>query len=169
MTVARNPIKTLAHNATTSIGANLLNIDYSLKTCAVVAWFAFCTISGFPALADDSLYRDLGGKDGITKIVEHELAYHLANPQIKDQFDDISLDHLKGQLVIFVCQVSGGPCVYTGHNMSIVHKGMHLTEADFNALVEDMQLAMDEVGIPYRTQNRLLARLAPYEHDVVTK
>jgi hemoglobin len=46
---------------------------------------------------------------------------------------------------------------------------MHLTDADFNAQVEDMQLAMDEVGIPYRTQNRLLARLAPYERDVVTK
>jgi hypothetical protein len=31
------------------------------------------------------------------------------------------------------------------------------------------QLAMDEVGIPFATQNRLLARLAPYERDVVTK
>jgi hemoglobin len=46
---------------------------------------------------------------------------------------------------------------------------MHLTEADFNALVEDTQLAMDEIGIPYATQNRLLARLAPYEREVVTK
>jgi hemoglobin len=40
---------------------------------------------------------------------------------------------------------------------ALVHKGMRLTEADLNALVEDIQLAMDEVGILYRTQNRLLA------------
>jgi hemoglobin len=165
----RNPINALVHKAAALVSASFSNIEYSPKGWSVIAWVALCTVANVPALADDSLYQDLGGMDGITKIVEHELVHHLANPQIKAQFDDISLDHLKGQLVIFICQVTGGPCVYTGHNMSIVHKGMHLTEADFNALVEDSQLAMDELGIPYRTQNRLLARLAPYERDVVTK
>jgi hypothetical protein len=32
-----------------------------------------------------------------------------------------------------------------------------------------MQSAMDELGISFSTQNRLLARLAPFERDVVTK
>jgi hemoglobin len=140
-----------------------------MKTWSLILLILTCAFATAPAYADDSLYRDLGGKEGITKIVDHEFVYHLKNPQIKAQFDDISLDHLKGQLVIFICQVTGGPCVYTGHNMAIVHKGMHLTDADFDALVEDSQLAMDEIGIPFATQNRLLARLAPYERQVVTK
>src|SRR5271170_5050110 len=140
-----------------------------MKAWSLMLLIFTCAFATTPASADDSLYRDLGGKEGITKIVEHELAYHLKNPRIKAQFDDISLDHLKGQLVIFICQATGGPCVYTGHNMAIVHKGMHLTDADFNALVEDMQLGMNEVGIPFATQNRLLARLAAYEHQVVTR
>lgn len=131
--------------------------------------FAGLMLCAAPAFAEDTLYNDLGGKAGITAIVDHEMAHHLTNPRIKAQFDDISVDHLKGQLVIFFCQVAGGPCTYTGHNMAVVHKGMHLTNADFNALVEDMQLGMDELGIPFATQNRLLARLAPYQHDVVTK
>ena len=165
----RTPINALVHKASASVGARLSNTQCSLKALAIVASAAFSTALSVPALADDSLYQDLGGKVGITTIVEHALVHHVSNPQIKAQFDDISIDHLRGQLVIFICQVTGGPCVYTGHNLSIVHKGMHLTDADFNAQVEDMQLAMDEVGIPYRTQNRLLARLAPYERDVVTK
>jgi hemoglobin len=41
--------------------------------------------------------------------------------------------------------------------------------ADFNALVEDLQLAMDDSEIPFATQNRLLAILAPMERDIVNK
>ena len=136
----------------------------------LIAWLLVTSsIALSPAFADDSLYRDLGGKEGITRIVDAEMVRHLANPRIKAQFDDTNIDRLKEQLVIFICALSGGPCKYTGPDLHTVHKGMHLTEADFNALIEDMQLAMDEVGIPYRIQNRLLARLAPYERDIVTK
>ena len=39
------------------------------------------------------------------------------------------------------------------------HKGLHLTNANFNALVEDLQSAMDKCDIPFATQNRFLARL----------
>ena len=53
--------------------------------------------------------------------------------------------------------------------MVAAHKGLHLTNADFNAVVEDLQKAMDEVGLPFRTQNRFLARLAPMHHQVVTR
>lgn len=162
-------IKAFARKAAVSLRVVLSHAEFALKAPACVALVIACAVSTVPAMADNSLYRDLGGKEGIARIVDHEFVHHLANPQIKAQFDDVNLDHLKGQLVIFICQVTGGPCVYTGRNMSVVHKGMHLTDADYNALVEDMQLAMDEVGIPYRTQNRVLARLAPYERDVVTK
>jgi len=122
-----------------------------------------------PASADESLYRDLCGKEGITKIVDAEMIRHLANPRIKAQFDDTNIDRLKKQLVIFTCEVSGGPCKYTGHDLHTVRKAMHLTDADFNSSVEDMQSVMDELGIPFSTQNRLLARLAPFERDVVTE
>ena len=36
-------------------------------------------------------------------------------------------------------------------------------------LVEDLQAAMDTCDIAFATQNRFLARLAPYQHQVVTK
>jgi hemoglobin len=43
------------------------------------------------------------------------------------------------------------------------------TNADFNAVVEDLQSAMEDCGIGFATQNRFLARLAPYQHQVVTR
>jgi hemoglobin len=36
----------------------------------------------------------------------------------------------------------------------------------FNALVEDLQKAMSERGIPFRAQNKLLAKLAPLHRDI---
>jgi hemoglobin len=53
--------------------------------------------------------------------------------------------------------------------MVAAHKGVHATNADFNAVVEDLQKAMDKDGVPFATQNRFLARLAPMQHDIVTK
>jgi hemoglobin len=53
--------------------------------------------------------------------------------------------------------------------MAAAHKGLHLTNADFNAVVEDLQDAMDQCGIGFATQNRFLAILAPYQHQVVTR
>jgi hemoglobin len=53
--------------------------------------------------------------------------------------------------------------------MYLAHKGLHLDEAQFNALVEGLQAAMDDCDVPFRTQNRLLAVLAPMERDVVTR
>lgn len=65
--------------------------------------------------------------------------------------------------------VAGGPFVYKGRTMHDTHKGLHLTRYDFNALVEDLQKDMDEAAIPFATQYRLLARLAPMQRDMVTR
>ena len=41
--------------------------------------------------------------------------------------------------------------------------------AQFNALAEDLQVAMERTGVPPRFQNKLMARLAPMQRDIVTK
>jgi hemoglobin len=116
-----------------------------------------------------TLYDDLGGHDGLKKIIDASVANYVSDDRIKGYFEDVSLDHLKGQLFNQFCQLSGGPCVYTGHDMHTVHKGFHLSQADFTALVEDLQRGMDSCNVPFRTQNRLLALLAPMESQVVTR
>ncbi|MGD0143051.1 MAG: group 1 truncated hemoglobin [Rhizomicrobium sp.] len=121
------------------------------------------------ALADDPLFHDLGGRDGIATIVDDATVNFLADPRIKATFDNTNMDLFKGNLTDQLCVVAGGPCEYKGQSMHDAHKGLHLTNADFNALVEDLQAGMDKAGVPFATQNRLLARLAPMQHDVVTK
>ena len=131
--------------------------------------FAAFTLVASPAFADDPLYTDLGGKDGIDRLVEASVDNYLADERIKAIFDESNMDRVRAELKDQFCVVAGGPCTYTGHSMEETHKGLHLTNANFNALVEDLQAAMDKLSIPFPVQNRFLARLAPMQHQVVTK
>ena len=122
-----------------------------------------------PALAEDSLFADMGGQAGIDKIVDASVDNYLADDRIKAIFDESNIDRLRAEFKVQFCQVAGGPCEYKGHDMTMAHKGLHLTNANFNAVVEDLQDAMNKVGLPFATQNRFLARLAPMQHQVVSK
>jgi hemoglobin len=122
-----------------------------------------------PALSADTLYDRLGGKDGIKRIVDDGYTIILIDDRIKDDFDNINPEHIKPRLVDLICQLSGGPCIYKGRPMAAAHEALDLTQAKFNALAEDMQTGMDHVGIPYWTQNQLMALLAPMQRDIVRK
>lgn len=119
--------------------------------------------------AEDALYHDLGERPGIARIVDDATANFLTDDRIKATFDNTNIARFKGLLTDQLCVVSGGPCVYKGQDMHDAHKGLHLTDYDFNALVEDLQKGMDQSGVPFAVQNRLLARLAPMHKDVVTR
>jgi hemoglobin len=121
------------------------------------------------AQAADTLFSDMGGQDAIVKIANDTADIFLADARIKATFDDTNMDRFRKMLALQFCQVAGGPCIYTGHSMRDAHKGLHLTNADFNATVEDLQKAMDKNGVSFATQNRFLARLAPMQHDIVTR
>jgi hemoglobin len=126
-------------------------------------------LAAAPAFAEDTLFADMGGQPGIDRIVDVSVDNYLADPRIAAIFDESNIDRLRAEFKVQFCQVAGGNCDYKGHDMTAAHKGLHLTNADFNAVVEDLQNAMDKAGVPFSTQNRFLARLAPMQHQVVSK
>lgn len=116
---------------------------------------------------DDRLYRDLGERAGITRIVEGMLLNIAHDPRIVERFRKIDIRRLRDKLVEQFCVEAGGPCVYSGDTMAESHKGQNVSRSDFNALVEDLIAAMDTQGIPVPVQNRLIARLAPMRGEVI--
>ncbi|MDD0812278.1 group 1 truncated hemoglobin [Curvibacter sp. RS43] len=120
-----------------------------------------------PKASDASLYQALGAKEGISRVVEGLIQRSTTNPRIADKFKDTNLKNLREQLVDQICELSGGPCRYEGNPMRAGHEDLNLNMGHFNALVEDLQQAMDQEGVPFRQQNRLLTLLAPMYRDVV--
>src|SRR5436190_1290792 len=62
---------------------------------------------------------------------------------------------------------TGGPCTYTGRDMKTAHKGMNITDAQFNALVEDLKKTLDKFKVPEKEQGDLLAVLGPMKPQIV--
>ena len=122
-----------------------------------------------PLPPDDLLYQQLGGRDAIQSFTNDFYERMLKDPRIAHFFDGINMVYLKRVLADYFCVVAGGPCTYDGVSMTNAHAHLGLAKADFTALVENLQLAMDAAGVPFSTQNQLLARMAFFHRDIVTR
>ena len=140
----------------------------SRRVASLLAIFLVTACAGHPhAPASDRLYRALGETPGITVIVDKFL-YRLADDtRIAHFFGDTNIKRFRRLLIEQFCVESGGPCKYTGDSMQIAHAHMRLTDANFNALVEDLVAGMEDAHVPVGAQNGLLARLAPMYHDIM--
>lgn len=116
-----------------------------------------------------TLYQELGEKPGITRLVDNLFDNIVADPRLNGKFDNINVPRLKERFVAQFCVWSGGPCDYHGISMKGAHKGLGITEADFNAVVGDLKTALRQSGVDQHAGDRLLAVLGPMEHDIVTK
>lgn len=144
----------------------------SLLLAAMLAGPAFAqsgvAAGAAPATVNDQLFQALGAKAGLVKLMDDFMLRLLADPRTEVHFKQANQPRVKEQLVDQFCALSGGPCVYKGADMKLVHRALDITKADFNALVEVLQAAMDAQGITFRAQNQLLAKLAPMHRDVIT-
>lgn len=141
----------------------------ALFLLAPLAPLALALALAMPAAAEPSLYDDLGAKDGVTRIVNDMVDLVLADQRIGDSFSESNIPRIRAMLYEQFCELSGGPCTYSGRPMGRSHKPLHLRDAHFNALVEDLEQAMDKSGVAWPTQARLLALLAPMRRDVVSE
>ena len=112
---------------------------------------------------------EFGGEAGLTALMETFMAGLLADPRTKPFFANADQVRVKRQLTEQFCVILGGDCTYTGRDMRSSHQGQDIDRGHFNALVEVLQVAMDQHGVPFRAQNKLLAKLAPMHREVVTQ
>ncbi|TDR39412.1 hemoglobin [Tahibacter aquaticus] len=129
---------------------------------------ASTTTADAPA-RDDSLYRALGGEQGVATLVEALLQRVYADERIAFLFAEADRNNLARLIREQFCNESGGPCAYSGRSMAESHSGLGLKEKEFDAFVEDFIDAMEDARLPYRTQNRMLKIFAPMRPDILHK
>lgn len=139
-----------------------------MKKTLTALTLAWAGLAGTAHAQSSELYRNFGEKPGLIKLMDDFMVRLLADPRTGPHFKPANQQRVKEQLVDQFCQVMGGPCIYKGADMKSSHANLDITKADFNALVEVLQHTMDAQGIPFREQNKLLARLAPMHRDTIT-
>lgn len=124
-----------------------------------------------PAKADPALlpvYRQFGEEAGLVALMDEFMVLLLADERTRPFFENADQAGIKKHLVEQFCVILGGPCTYTGRDMKSSHANLGIDRGSFNALVEDLQIAMNKRKIPFAAQNKLLAKLAPMHREIET-
>jgi hemoglobin len=122
--------------------------------------------------AEPSLYKRLGGREGIRGVVDDFVAALVADSRVNARFKDLKppdVERVKTNLSDQVCQATGGPCSYLGKDMKETHKGMRITEAEWSATVEDLVTALNKRNVSEKDRNELLGLLGPMKTDIVNQ
>jgi hemoglobin len=113
------------------------------------------------------LYDRLGGHDGVAAIATQLIDRVAADPALGRSFEGTNRRRIAEHLAEQLCELSGGPCRYSGDPMRLVHAGHAIGEREFYGMVEALEDILKARGIALADRNRLLRLLAPMKRDVV--
>jgi hemoglobin len=124
--------------------------------------------------AAKSLYDRLGGLYPIAALVDDFIdrvfanATINANPNIYRARKEERKAGLKTQVSTLVCSVTGGPCKYAGLDMKTAHKDFHITEKEWQALMNDFRGSLAKFKVPPAEQKELVNIVESTKADMVT-
>jgi hemoglobin len=124
-----------------------------------------------------SLYERLGGEKGIRGIMDDFVTRAVADPRVNWERKGIkrggvmgvggkpvewkptpqNVEQLSKHLTQFVSLATGGPAHYDGRDMKEAHKGMKITNAEYDAAIGDLKAALDAARVPTEEQKELLS------------
>lgn len=97
------------------------------------------------AAGDQVYFNQLGGLEAVAEVVDTLLEIVADDARINSFFAETDLGDLGDLLVEQICEATDGYCVYSGRSMLAAHAGLCISDADFDALVGDLLMAIDEV------------------------
>lgn len=152
----------------------------SMQTASLVAAFALCSTFAPFALAEQSnpppsLYDRLGGLKGITVVVDDFLNRLVVNrtlnqnPAIRAGRQSSPTPYLKFQVAQLVCEVSGGPCKYTGKSMKESHAHLNISEKEWGVMAKEFKKSLDKYKVPAGEQKELFDIVGKTKADIVVR
>jgi len=128
--------------------------------------------SSVAAQNGDSLYKRLGGYDALAAVTDDFIG-RLATDKTLGRFfvgaSDNSKTRIRQLVLDQLCAATGGPCVYIGRDMKTAHKGMGITEEDWNIAVKHLVATMTKFKVPEREQKEVAGALTTLKADIVEK
>ncbi len=143
-----------------------------MRRVAALSMLLMLVAVGVPTSArgESSLYQRLGGRRGIAVVVDDFAAVLVADERVNARFKAMKVpevNRFKSHLADQVCDATGGPCAYLGRDMKTAHKGLAISETEWDATVEGLVKALDKNGVPEKERNELLGLLGPMKPDIV--
>ena len=120
--------------------------------------------------ASDTLYKRLGGYDAIAAVTDDLITRLVADPQLSKFFvglNDESKKRVRQHFIDFLCANTGGPCLYLGQDMKAAHKGLRITDGEWNASVTDLTATLDKFKVPEKEKGEVLSAIGGLKGQIV--
>lgn len=126
--------------------------------------------------SSESLYNRLGGEKAITAVVSDFVDRIAADPKVNitragtmHPWDPTpaNVAKVKRLLTEQLCNAAGGPQKYTGRDMRSAHRGMQITDAEFDAAGAHLKTTLDKFNVPKREQDEVFQIVLAQRKDVV--
>jgi hemoglobin len=147
----------------------------------VIAFMAFVVATTVAPIASAQqagttpLYERLGGLKGITVVVDDFINRLVANktlnmnPAIDAGRKRSPAPYLKFQVSQLICELSGGPCKYTGQAMKESHAHLNISEKEWGVMAKEFQKSLDKFKVPAAEQKELFDMVGKTKADIVVR
>ena len=119
---------------------------------------------------EKTLYERLGGYDAIAAVAENLLPRLESDAQLgrfwANRGDD-GIAREKQLLIDYLCASAGAPMLYTGRDMLTSHRGMGITEDDWQIFIEHINATLAEFGVPQQEQDDVLGFIDSIKENIV--
>ena len=119
-----------------------------------------------------SLYEMIGGGPAVEAATDLFYRKVLNDDRISRFFDDVDMDEQRAKQKSFLTMVFGGPNDYTGTTLREAHKRLvddGLDDSHFNVTAVHLQNTLEELGVPAKLVNKVMALAAGTRDDVLNK
>jgi hemoglobin len=121
-------------------------------------------------MSTKTLYEPLGGCDAISAVANDLLPRLRNDPQLgrfwAHRAED-SIQREKQLLIDFLCAIAGGPMYYRGRDMSLAHRGMRISESDWNVFLGHAAATLAGFKVPEAEQAELVKFVQSLKKDIV--
>ena len=93
-------------------------------------------------------YQRLGGSEPIRQVVQAFYERVLADPTLAHYFDGVDLTAQKRHFALLVIQLLGGPAEYDGRELGEAHRGLHVTDEDYDKVVGHLVATLQQADVP---------------------
>jgi hemoglobin len=152
---------------------DLARVSTTVLAAAIVVIAGTATQTASAQVTQPTLYERLGGAYSIATVVDDFIERLLvnatlnANPAINEARRRVPKAGLKFHVTALVCEVSGGPCKYTGRAMKESHQHLNITQAEWDAMVVDFKATLNKFKVPQPEQQELITIVGSTRNDIV--
>ena len=124
------------------------------------------------AQSGNSLYKRLGGYDALAAVTDDFIGRLATDKKLSRFFVGLSENskiRIRQLVLDQLCEATGGPCKYIGRDMKSAHKGMGITDDDWEIGVKHLVATLDKFNVPKKEKDEVLGAISGLKGDIVDK